>query len=468
MNSNIKLELMKTKIINYINKYGMLNGCGSIVMGLSGGADSVCLLLILDELCRHKNIALTAVHIHHGIRGQEADRDMAFCEDLCRRRGIAFECFGYDVPKYAAENGLTCEEAGRKLRYMAFKEVASGFENARIAVAHHMDDRAETVIFNMCRGSSLKGIRGILPVNDNIIRPLLCCSKVEILDFLAEEKQDYCRDNTNFENDYSRNRIRNIILPELVQDINSGSVKNIVAMSEDVAEAEDFLAKTTNGLMNTHACRTDRGILLTGLNEMEPYMAKRLIMKCFESLTDSLKDFGRQHVEKAYELASKQDSRPSEIRNGLYASRNQDGLYIYINSGQSTMESYDVIISEKGITRVAGFSFEVIERSSDKKISNEVYTKLFDYDKIKFGMQIRGRREGDFFALDKSGHHKKLKQYFVDEKVPERQRDFIPLLAEGNHILWIPGGRISAEYMITDKTQRVLRVSYEGEKTWNV
>lgn len=453
---------MKKQVEKFINEYGMLDRCDRLIIGLSGGADSVCLFLILKEICDNRGIKMTAVHVNHGIRAKEAVRDENFGRDLCAKYGVEYVTKHFDVPSYADKHGLSCEEAGRVLRYTVFNEVADGYGNARIAVAHHMDDQAETVLFNMCRGSSLKGLCGMHPVNGRIIRPLLCVRKDEIVNFLRDCGQEYCEDCTNADDDYSRNRIRHNVLPWLSREINGSTVKNIVSLSLDVSEAEDYLSMETDKIYRCISTEAGGGILLRELENLNPFMAKRVIRVCFEKLAGGLKDFGRIHVERVYELLFAEHGRDTRIRQDIFACRNQDGLYIYRNEEREGLGELTVEMNFSGKKYVGDFSFEVLDWNGTEKISNEVYTKVFDYDKIKNDLLIRNRRDGDYFVIDEAGRRKKLNQFFIDKKVPERIRDYVPLLAEESHVLWIVGQRISSWYKVTDDTRRILKVNYGG------
>lgn len=228
----------------FIREYDMLRQSDCVVAGVSGGADSVCMLLILSELSETMGFAVKAVHLNHMIRGAEADRDEEFVRSLCERKGIPLECFRRDIPAIAKEEGLSSEEAGRRIRYQLFEETADAakdeYERVRIAVAHNRDDLAETVLFNMARGSSLKGLTGIRPVRDNIIRPILFAGRAEIEEYLEEQKEDFCIDSTNLGDDYSRNKIRHVIIPAL-KELNAGAVDHIFDMAMDATVIYDWI-----------------------------------------------------------------------------------------------------------------------------------------------------------------------------------------------------------------------------------
>ena len=204
--TDVKAGRFRQKVLSFMKKNHMTDRGDSVLAAVSGGADSVCLLLLLHEMAAELGIKVFAFHMNHGIRGAEADRDERFVMELCERLNIPLTVAHEKVEEYAAERGLSGEEAGRILRYHHLGETAEKYQCAKIAVAHHEDDDAETVLLNLFRGSGLAGLSGIRPVRENIIRPLLCVSRKEIEGYLNEQELSWCEDSTNRENDYTRKR----------------------------------------------------------------------------------------------------------------------------------------------------------------------------------------------------------------------------------------------------------------------
>ena len=229
---------MYHKILNTIRKYEMAEPGDHIITALSGGADSVCLLHVLKTLSSELNITLEALHVHHGLRGSEADRDAKYCAKLGEQLGVSVKIVNKDVRQFAEEEKLSLEEAGRIVRYKALGEAAEQagktYPKVKIAVAHHTGDRAETILHNLFRGSGIKGIGGIQPVNGKIIRPLLEIDREEILLYLKENHVDWCQDSTNKENQYTRNKIRNQLIPYVEKEINPMAVKPVSYTHLDV------------------------------------------------------------------------------------------------------------------------------------------------------------------------------------------------------------------------------------------
>ncbi|MBO4289626.1 MAG: tRNA lysidine(34) synthetase TilS [Lachnospiraceae bacterium] len=221
-----------------ISRYGIIEQGDRITVGLSGGADSVCLLLLLLELKQKYGLTLKAVHVHHGLRGAEADEDEVFVRDLCERLGVPLAVRHADVKAQAERTGCSVEEAGRKLRYRALREEAEG---GKIATAHHSDDNCETILFNILRGTGFAGLAGIPQVNGDVIRPLLHVTREQIEDYLKEKGQPYRTDATNASPAYARNRIRNELLPWLEREINAGAREHLLNLGKRAAEAEALI-----------------------------------------------------------------------------------------------------------------------------------------------------------------------------------------------------------------------------------
>lgn len=450
---------MQKKIKEYVNENKMLNKCHRVVVGLSGGADSVCLLVIMKELCNELGMELIAVHINHGIRGAEADRDEEFCVKLCVELSIELIVKKYDVPAYAKENGLSEEEAGRILRYETFREIAG--ENGVIAVAHHRNDQAETVIFNLVRGTKLKGTAGMEPVRGRVIRPLLDVTKQEIEDFLRENNIKYCTDSTNMSNDYARNLIRNEIIPLLI-GINDGAVDHIGDYAKSVLETERFLEEITcDKYLKCSKVSGNRILLDIGIES--PYLAKRLIRKALGDMNNGLKDITDTHISEIINLSKGKIGGHKHIKSGICVENTRDGLLFYLEKDVVRPVLMEVIPpTEIFVKNLMGkMNFSIIKEFDNKKITNQDYTKWLDYDKIKFGLQLRGWQSGDVISIE-NGHHKKLKDYFVDEHMSRVQKAETLLLADGNNIVWVIGGRIGSDYKITESTKRVLEIRYIG------
>lgn len=456
----------------YVRREELLKTGDRVLLGFSGGADSVFLLLALSGLLE-KGENLRAVHIHHGLRGAEADRDAAFCLEFCQKRGILCRVVYLDAAAEAKETGTSVEEAGRNARYRVFREEAERWEREMrcagretegrilIATAHHAGDSAETFLENLFRGTGLPGLSGIPPARGNIIRPLLSVSGQEIRVWLRERDISWVEDSTNAETEYTRNRIRNRLLPEIEREINPRAAEHIAEAAQRIAAADRYLKDEAGKWLSGREEKTGskgEASLPAGEFLAAPEALKSYIFR--EILTEAgipLRDVGAVHLEAVLRLAGGQSGRMCSLPGGGTARKVYDRLVFC--PGEENREK----TGEKEEQPAGTISLEIIPVGPGEAPVNfpdEMYTKWMDYDKIKGALCLRTRREGDFYFLE-SGGRKTLKTYFTDEKIPAGERDRIPLVADGSHVLWIVGGRISAAVRVTENTRRILRVTYE-------
>lgn len=298
------MDRFKNKILRFIRENELIARGDSITVGFSGGADSVCLFTVLHELKALLGIRVQAVHVNHNLRGAEAERDEEFCRRLAAELGEPFCAVSVDVTGYAAEHGLTEEEAGRILRYEALKEKAEHFAvagRALIAVAHHADDQAETVLLNLMRGSGLKGLGGMRAKRGNIIRPMLGVSRSDIVAYLKERGISYVDDSTNFENEHTRNRLRNIILPELKEYVNAAAAEHISGTAAMLRDADDYIAEEARqyvselGEPQVTALYKILALNQSVLKQKARIFRRYVIIETLKSLNVPLKDWGERH-----------------------------------------------------------------------------------------------------------------------------------------------------------------------------
>ena len=438
----------------FIRRKQMIASGDKIVVGVSGGADSMCLLDLLCQLAPTMNFSIVAVHVNHMLRGKEASRDEEFVKKFCKERKIMLKCVHVDVKKLAEDFGESLEEAGRRARYQAFASV-EGVD--KIAVAHHGDDQAETVLYNMFRGSSIRGAGGIRPVRNEIIRPLLCVLRKDIEEYLKERGIEYCTDSTNLLSEYTRNKIRNVVIPYIRENVNENVTDNINELSLDMQEAYEYIQNQAQKVYEKCLIKDNvkDGRICLNATELkgEPSLIRReVIMFALKSVSGTLKDITRKHVNGVEQLLSKQGFKRQNLPYGITVIKGYDKLSFLKEGWENFTEEDNLFLklTEKD------FDLQVLEYDGDwQKITND-YTKVFDCDKIKGNVVLRRRLPGDYITLDKAGKRKSLKTYFIDEKVPREHRDKIWVLAEGSHVLWIVGYRISAAYKTDEDTKQVL------------
>ena len=469
---------MQKKIYNFLKKHHMIEENDHILVGFSGGADSVCLLLVLKSLRREMHFKVTAVHVEHGIRGEESLRDAAFARQFCEREQIEFVSYSVDVPRAAGEAHQTLEEAARRLRYECFYKACERLGADKIAVAHHGDDCAETMLFHLSRGTGIRGLCGIVPVRDRIIRPLLCVTRAEIEAYLRECGQTYCTDSTNFDTSYARNRIRGKILPQM-KEINPKTVPHMVRTAGELKELSDFLEESAGeagkaGVLYSYEGDQVREIRIRRKEflQIHPVLQKVLLHQLLGKAAGSRKDITAQHIGAVRELFFTQVGKVISLPYHLEAEKEYDA--VLIRSGNFGRKPREADAAEPGTVLLPGETVwvngmqihaEILAFDGNyEKIPQKSYTKWFDYDKIKNTVLLRKRRPGDFLQVNASGGHKKLKDLLIDAKVPRAERDKVLLVADASHVIWVVGWRISEAYKVTQETKRILAVCVNGGK----
>ena len=429
-----------------------------IVVGVSGGADSVALLFFLREERGAENIF--AAHVNHNLRGDESIRDENFVRELCEKIGVALKIFHVNVKKFAETCNFGIEEAARKLRYDALEKARVEFCAQKIAVGHNADDNAETVLMNLCRGSGLKGLCGIPPENGKIIRPFLSKSRAEIEEFLRARQIEFIHDSSNFSDDFMRNRVRNIIFPMLEREINPNVRSAIARTAEILRDDEDFLAQSAQRAVIfeelSQKKRAERAVVFEELSQQNnrrpeneisceenifpceekniscdaktlsaahPAMQKRAIRAAIERVRGDLRDITYAHVVAVLQLANAHSGREIHLP-GLVVSKEYEKILFRKNFSpqQKYFHNFKIKISE-----------------TPPNFDAEHCTKAFAYDKITQEIILRTRKNGDkiSFLHGEKFFTKKLQDFFTDKKIPKSERENIPLVAHGNEILWI-------------------------------
>lgn len=456
---------MEQQIKAYIEKYHMIDRGDKVLVGLSGGADSVCLLFVLLNLRAELGIELEAVHVHHGLRGKSADEDEAYVRDLCRQQNVVLHVHRADIRAYALERGLGEEEAGREVRRQVFTELLKEREGSKIALAHHKNDNAETLIWNLCRGCGLKGAGGIAPAEGVWIRPLLAVSRLEIESYLEKRGISYCTDETNKEDTYTRNRIRSHVIPYLEHAVNRQTVEHMAKAMEQFRAAEEYLEAETEKYLEK--C-FQGGCLHKSIYECVPEALKsRVVYQVLCRMAGKSRDIEVVHVEMVQELMEKQVGRRVLLPYQLEAVRCYEGIRVEkggkkIQGKETQLDAYEEMSESLMSERV---SMRVFERTPDMtRFPEKEYTKWFDYDIIKNTVKIRRRKPGDSLAVNRMGGRQKLKQYFINEKIPKEERDRVWLVADGSKIMWVVGYRQSQDYQITEHTKNILEITFYGGK----
>lgn len=469
---------MFTKVKKYVEQFKMLSDNDRVVIGVSGGADSMCLFSMLLLLKEEYNLTLYVVHVNHNIRGSEAKEDENFVVDYCREHEIHVHVVSENVKELAIKNGWSEEEAGRNVRYQAFYEECEKHNCNKIAIAHNKNDNAETVLFHLLRGSGVHGMTGIRPQRDKIIRPLLNSTRFEIEEYLRKNNIPFHVDATNFLEDYTRNKIRLTMLPYAEREINAKAMEHIVSMAEQLTEVADFIDMVTLKAYEevVHENQDGYEIILKEFLKLDHAIQKSLIRKVIFLRIKQLKDIQEGHIMDIIALTNKQVGKHIHLPYGIIAKRTYNSIAFSNEVFDQNQEiplwqdlPYQVKIPGTYALESFGYSisFELLEYKKTMRIPKNGYTKWFDYDKIKTAVVIRTRQVGDYLQISKQGGKKSLKSVFIDNKIPSDSRDKIPLICDENHILWILGGRTSEGYRIDEETKTVLVVKADKMSTDN-
>jgi len=456
---------MEQEIRKQIEQFHMLEKGDSVLIGLSGGADSVCLAQVLYEFRQEYDLKLAAVCCHHGLRGEEADRDVLFVEDFCKERNITFYKAYEDVKERAEKKKLSMEEAGREYRYETFRRIMEKNQYCKLAIAHNADDRAETMLFHLARGTGLSGLCTMEPVREFfaghwLIRPLLWTKKADIEVWLKEKGIGWRLDGSNDENIYTRNRIRHFVLPEL-KKVNDRAVEHMGETAQQLSEVSSYLKEEEQRLYD-RTVREEKGEKILSaslLKEQHSYMKKAILYRCLYEMAEGRKDISLAHVRILLDLLEGETGREAHFIKGIRARKEYDKLILF--RGLKKTERKAETEKEEPLGQMELWMKKY--PYTGQEISKNEYTKQFDCDKILNELCLRTWQEGDFLYLKEDGGKKKLGRYFIDQKIPVEKRGQIPLLADGNHILWIVGHRISAYYKVTEKTKDVLEVTIKNK-----
>lgn len=443
---------MQEKVRSTIAQFHMFPKHAKIIVGLSGGVDSVALLHVLCSMKKEFGWDITAVHIHHGLRGQEADEDRKFAEGFCVFLGVSCIVKQYDVKAEAAARKLGEEETGRLLRYAAFREAAG--EEGFIAVAHHQKDQAETMLMRLCRGTGLTGLTAMAPVRENICRPLLFCNREEIEEYCRGNNLIWQEDATNQEEKYTRNKLRLQVLPVL-EEINPKAVERMAETAKLLSAEEDFLeqqAAACYGSAKLDAPQGEVRLNRKKLQEMHPAMKKRVLRKAMAEFLQM--DISQIQIEALEDLLTKKTGKSRDFLEGIHAENRYDALVLSMKKEKADGYCYALLLGETAAILEAGFTVTAWTEGKPESLSDD--TKCFDFDKISGELSCRTRKTGDYIPL-KTGR-KKVKDLFIDEKVPRNERDILPLIAVGQEVLWAVGLRTSETHKPDETTKTYLYI----------
>ena len=422
------MKKTEEKVRQFILRQGLLREGARVVVGVSGGPDSVCLMYMLQRL----GYEIIAVHCNFHLRGEESMRDERFVEGLCRKHALPYRKADFDTERYAAQHKVSIEMGARELRYTVFRKFAEECVAEAIAVGHHQDDNAETMMLNLVRGTGIKGLCGMQPKNGDIVRPLLCLTRQDVLDYLQEAGLDYVTDHTNAEDIYARNKVRLNVMP-LFESINKGALQNIVSTMENLSEVQKVYRKAMEDAMKDCCQHKENGEIHIIINKL------RLLPSPISLLHEMLSPLGFNRKQ-LKDVLSSIDSTGR----------------MYETEGRRALIDREAIIVEGTDYSPADIHQEIvpIEKVVIDKSANYAY---FDADKVHGELTLRTPREGDTFApFGMKGRRKLLSDFLTDLKLNRFEKEKQPLLMDGEEIAWVVNRRSSELYRVDATTKRVV------------
>lgn len=470
MSSGDRMRKQYLKVYNFVKEFELLRRNETVVLAVSGGPDSLCLLYIFKNLAAEFKLNLIIAHLNHCLR-PEGDHEAAAVAALAKELNLPCEVKAVDIRVYKKTLGVGEEEAGRSARYLFLLEVARKYGASKIATGHHRDDQAETVLLNIIRGSSVDGLSGILPIRKwkglELIRPLLCLWRDEIESFCMYHQLKPFIDSSNLETEYKRNKLRLELIPHLEEKYNP-KIRQSLARLADLA-ARDRLFLQTLARLNyrkiTHFAGDDTIINRQSLKALPPALQGRIAHIALKKYLPAGK-INRVHIEQVLKiLQSSSTGKKLTLPDGLQLEQSYDRIIISSRHLQVSNIIKPVIVPIPGrvcITDRFGIESRVV---SVNKLSwpPGKYEAYLDYSKIPAGaISVRSRKPGDRFFPQGSAGRKKLKDIFIDHKIPRKRRDTIPVVTAGDKIIWLAGFRIAEPYKVTEKTKQVLLLQYKA------
>ncbi|NLN97736.1 MAG: tRNA lysidine(34) synthetase TilS [Eubacteriaceae bacterium] len=459
------MEQLENKILEFIQQNKIFAADEKVLIAVSGGADSLALLHFLDKYQKMLKIKLGVAHLNHCMRGETALADEKYVKDQCRDRGIPFYVRHTPVEALGKDLKISVEEAGRKARYDFFYDLMQSEKFDTLALGHHMDDQAETILMRLLRGTGIHGAAGMQPKGEDKARPFLCLRKEEIITYCEENHLQYRWDATNAELEWTRNFLRLQVFP-LLEEVNPQSVRHLYEFSCIAAEYQEMLALQAQSYCDRHLKlkRNTSVLTMQGFEKLPDLLKKEIIRLTIAKIKGDLIDIGYNHISSVIELLKKPDPFVLPLVHGYWVKRRYHQLTVYPESYEREdriFGNYQVYPGKCYYFSKEGwkFSLQILDKAAKPiHFDNAI---LLDYDKIKGTLKLRNRKPGDRIRLKGMRGRKKIKNLMIDKKIPVEKRDEIPLLSCGDDVLWVVGLCHNHQYSISENTQRLLAIQYK-------
>jgi tRNA(Ile)-lysidine synthase len=464
---------LKGKILKTIQKYTLIENGESIVVGVSGGPDSICLLHVLYSIMKSFDIKLFVFHLNHMLRGDEANKEAEYVEDFCRRLELPLTVKAINIEEVSKKEGLSIEETARNVRYREFELYAKAVGATKIAVAHNKNDQAETILMRIIRGTGLEGLTGMDFIRGNIIRPLLEIDRSEIEEYCSYNLLYPKVDSSNLLNIFTRNKIRLELIPQINKLFETDIKESLFRMSELLKADNAYIEKNSSAnYKQVTISETDKNIFLDieKLKSVHIALIKRILRLAINKIKGNLKGIASVHLEAVVDLIFNGSTGSSLcLPERLVIEKSYNVLKIHRIQADLITTKFDYEIKIPGVNYFDANNF-ILEASIAEKFDEEKnykntashsFLQYFDYEKFNLGINIRSRKQGDFFKPINSNGTKKLKEYLIDNKIPRENRDAIPILAKGNEVIWLVGYKISDKFKVTENTKNILKLEYK-------
>ncbi|MDO5040961.1 MAG: tRNA lysidine(34) synthetase TilS [Peptoniphilus sp.] len=444
------IDRINEKFLKNIQEHTMIKKGDEIVAAVSGGADSVFMLYNLYLYRTREDFSIKVAHVNHGVR-EGAKRDEEFVKHLCEKFNLEFNVIHVNMHQYATEHKMTDEEAGRYLRYSFFRELRG--EGGKIFLAHNADDQAETVLQRIIRGTGIDGLTAMDYVKDDLYRPILNIKRWEIMDYLRENNIGYVEDETNSMDIYGRNKIRLKVIPYIESNLNSGFVDALLRLSELSKKNMNYVKKRAEDYLKEHY--RDAVLDIRTLKDQDPYYISEVIRFFLKEELGSIHGIFMDNIDEIVQSIVSGKKFKITLKKDTTLILSYDNLYIEEKHKKTARESERLI---EGVNDTPYGRF-TIKRNAPYEVWKNCIS--IDADKVEGDLFVRYRKEGDRFTPLGMKNQKKLKDFFIDEKIPKNIRDKTPILCDNKEIIWIAPHRMSENYKVDKNTKHIISICME-------
>lgn len=469
--------MLSEKVLDYIKRNELIEKDDRILIAFSGGADSLALLSVLNELKETLGITIGACHLNHMLRGEDAKEDERFCKEIAEKLEIPFFAKSEDSKAYSKKNGVSIEVAGRELRYAFFKEIMVKERYGKCALAHHLNDQCETILLNLVRGTGLNGLSGISAKRDEFIRPLLFLSKKEILDYLEEKNLSGREDLSNEENIYQRNKIRNELVPYIEKNFNPDFPRTLARMADTLRADMDFIevevrkAKENYLLLELDPDEIEQGGNRENLSatlkkeafKLHKALTSRLVMEAIRSIKTNLKDIEEVHIKDILKLQEGETGKTIDIKDSITAYQDYGNIIIRIKKEREVKELMEELkIPGEYLIEGQKITLRIVGKDD---IIKDKHLRYLNGDIMEESIMVRHREDGDRMRPLGMKGYKKLKNILIDKKVSQEKRDELLIFLNKNEVIYVGTMIISDDYKVKANTEKVVEIGIFGEET---